>query len=60
MDEGNKREFEQLLKDNLKVLYSVALRLTKNTHDAEDIVADACVAAWKHFPSLRDHSKFKF
>jgi RNA polymerase sigma-70 factor (ECF subfamily) len=47
------REFEQLVLDHMDMLYAVALKLTRNSTDAEDLVQNAVVKA------LRFHDKFK-
>ncbi len=46
-------EFEQLVLEHLDMLYAVALKLTRNAADAEDLVQNALVKA------LRFHDKFK-
>jgi RNA polymerase sigma-70 factor, ECF subfamily len=59
MDGERKKQFEILIKECLKVMYRVALRLTKNDKDAEDLVSEAIVLAWKNFAHLKDKQKFK-
>lgn len=59
MDETKKEEFSLLLKDVLSVMYRVSLRLTRNSMDAEDLVAEASMRAWEKFPSLRNAQSFK-
>jgi len=44
-----KREFEQLALAHLDPLFSAALRLTKNERDAEDLVQDTCMRAYRFF-----------
>lgn len=39
-------------------LYGVALSLTRNPHDAEDLVSDTVVNAWRRFEQLEDISQF--
>lgn len=39
-------------------LYGVALRLTRNPADAEDLVAEAVMKAWEHFGQLADRQCF--
>lgn len=46
-------EFETQLLEHMDALYSVALRLTRNAADAQDLLQDAVVKA------LRFHDKFK-
>jgi len=46
-------EFEQLVLEHMDMLYAVALKLTRNATDAEDLVQNAVVKA------LRFHDKFK-
>jgi RNA polymerase sigma-70 factor (ECF subfamily) len=40
-------------------LYAVALRLTRNRADAEDLVSEAVAKAWVHFDTLEDRQCFK-
>ncbi|MCL4217083.1 MAG: sigma-70 family RNA polymerase sigma factor [Candidatus Hydrogenedentes bacterium] len=50
---GRSPEFEQLVLDHLDMMYAVALRLTRNTSDAQDLTQNAVVKA------LRFHNKFQ-
>ncbi|HCS78923.1 TPA: RNA polymerase subunit sigma-24 [Patescibacteria group bacterium] len=59
MGKEKKEHFEILLKACLHVMYRVALRLTRNNEDAQDLVSDATVLAWKNFSKLHDTRKFK-
>jgi RNA polymerase sigma-70 factor (ECF subfamily) len=47
------QEFEQLVLEHMDMMYAVALKLTRNAADAEDLVQNAVVKA------LRFHDKFK-
>lgn len=40
-------------------LYALALRLTRNPVDAEDLVADSVVKAWTAINTLNDHNRFR-
>jgi RNA polymerase sigma-70 factor (ECF subfamily) len=40
-------------------LYGVAFRLTRNSADAEDLVAEAVAKAWSAFDSLDDRDRFR-
>ncbi len=43
----------------MESLYSVALRLTRNTADAEDLVAESVIKAWTAYPTLEDRERFR-
>ncbi len=47
------QEFEEQVLEHMDMLYAVALRLTRNVADAEDLTQNALVKA------LRFHDKFK-
>jgi RNA polymerase sigma-70 factor, ECF subfamily len=51
--EGRTREFEEQVLEHVDVLYSVALRLTQNAADAQDLTQEALLRA------LRFHEKFQ-
>ncbi len=57
-DAGRRRFFEKEIRRLANRLYGVALRLTRNPVDAEDLVAETVVKAWSHFDELRDSSGF--
>lgn len=44
--------FEELVLPHLDAAYNLARWLTRDTHDAEDVVQDACVRALKYVGSL--------
>ena len=48
--------FEQLVLPHLDAAYNLALWLTRNVNDAEDVVQDACLRALKYVGSLNDGS----
>jgi len=54
-----KARFSQHIADNMDSLYGVALRLTRNSSDAEDLVAEAATKAWSAINSLEDHDRFR-
>lgn len=58
-EKDNKAFFTQCIHDNMDSLYSVALRLTRNNTDAEDLVADATIKAWSAIDSLEDRNRFR-
>lgn len=61
MSEQNDKKafFSQSLGDNMQSLYSVALRFTRNSADAEDLVAEAASRAWSALDSLDDPNRFR-
>ena len=46
--------FEALLLPHLDAAYNLARWLTRDPHDAEDVVQEACVRALRYLGSLRD------
>lgn len=51
--------FSENIHKNMDSLYSVALRLTGNNANAEDLVAETATKAWSSFDKLDDQSKFR-
>lgn len=51
--------FTRRIEENMDSLYALARRLTRNSADAEDIVADAVVKAWSAFDTLSDQGRFR-
>jgi RNA polymerase sigma-70 factor, ECF subfamily len=54
-----KQEFEELALGHLDPLYSAALRLTKNERDAEDLVQDTCMRAYRFFDKFERGTNMK-
>ncbi len=54
-----KQEFEGLVLAHLDPLYSAALRLTKNDRDAEDLVQDTCMRAYRFFDKFERGTNIK-
>ena len=52
-------EFEGLALKHLDPLYSAALRLTKNERDAEDLVQDTCLRAYRFFDKFERGTNIK-
>src|SRR5260370_24263766 len=54
-----REEFEKLALTQLDPLYSAALRLTKNERDAEDLVQDTCMRAYRFFDKFERGTNIK-
>ena len=52
-------EFEMLALEHVDALYSAALRLTRNERDAEDLVQDALVRAYRFFDKFERGTNIK-
>jgi RNA polymerase sigma-70 factor (ECF subfamily) len=44
--------FEEVVLPHLDSAYNLARWLTRNEHDAEDVVQEACLRAYRYFPSF--------
>jgi RNA polymerase sigma-70 factor, ECF subfamily len=58
-NEALKHEFEALTLDHLDALYSAALRLTKNERDAEDLLQDTYMRAFRFFDKFERGTNIK-
>jgi len=58
-DNRTKQEFEALVLEQLDPLYAAALRLTKNDRDAEDLVQDTCMRAYRFFDKFERGTNLK-
>ena len=56
---GDGNSFAGLYQDTYTQMKYYALKLVKNESDAEDIVQEAYLKAWKNRESLKDYSKFE-
>jgi|KBSSwiStaDraftv2_1062776.scaffolds.fasta_scaffold125926_3 RNA polymerase sigma-70 factor (ECF subfamily) len=52
-DDDNWRRFEQLAMPHLDAAYNLALWITRNADDAQDVVQDALMRAMRYMASLR-------
>lgn len=57
-NEYDRRHFERLALPLMHKLYSTALRLAKNTTDAEDILQETYLRAWKSFRTFKPGTNF--
>ena len=51
--DDNLRRFEQLVMPHLDAAYRLALRLTRNDQDAQDVVQDAVLRGMRYIDGLR-------
>lgn len=56
---SSRAEFEALLTPLIDGLYASALRLTRNERNAEDLVQDAVMRAWRFFDKFEKGTNFK-
>ena len=52
-DEGSGLQFEQVVKPHLDAAYNLARWLVRNDHDAEDLVQESCLRAFKAISGYR-------
>ncbi len=57
--EGDTSAFAKLYSQYVNELYRYAVYMMGNTHDAEDVVQESVVAAWRSVRSLNDDFLFK-
>jgi RNA polymerase sigma-70 factor (ECF subfamily) len=57
--DGQRDEFEQLALRHLDALYAAGLRLTRNERDAEDLVQDALLRAYRFFDRFERGTNMK-
>lgn len=55
---SNRDFFESAINTLMNRLFATAMRLTRNQAEAEDLMGDSLLKAWKSFDSLDDRSKF--
>ncbi|MGO9035582.1 RNA polymerase sigma factor [Mycobacterium sp.] len=55
---GDQEAFGELITANRARVWAVCLRITGNTHDAQDALQDTLVAAWRHIERFRSDSRF--
>jgi len=54
-----KREFEKKILEHCNSLYNLAIRMTQNEQDAEDLVQEASLKAYRHFDKFKPGTNFK-
>ncbi len=58
-DDTRRREFEEQALPHLDRLYSAALRMTRNPSDAEDLVQEAILLAFRHFHQFQSGTNIR-
>jgi RNA polymerase sigma-70 factor (ECF subfamily) len=58
-DNDTKAFFSQGIEANMNSIYALALRLTRNPDDAEDLVAESVTKAWAAINTLDDEKAFR-
>ncbi len=59
ISEEQKRKFEDIAFEYMDSLYSTALRMTRNTAEAEDLVQDTYLRAYRFFDKFEEGTNFK-
>jgi len=57
--QDDKAYFSRCVEESMESLYGLALRLTKNRTDAEDLVAEAVTRAWAALATLQERDSFR-
>jgi RNA polymerase sigma-70 factor, ECF subfamily len=57
--QDKKNSFENIAFEHMDSLYSTALRLTRNTEEAEDLVQDTYLRAFRFFEKFEEGTNFK-
>ena len=57
MESSELARFESAVLPHLDAAYTLARYLTRNEHDAEDVVQDSCLRALKYFDGLRGDAR---
>ena len=56
---GDEQAFAALMREHYPFVYGIVIRITKNSHDAEEVVQDAFLNAYRGLTQLEDTTKFK-
>src|SRR5436309_16112677 len=56
---ADKAKFEELAMEHMGSLYTAALRMTRNPSDAEDLVQETYLRAYRAFDTFRDGTNLK-
>ena len=56
---GDEGAFTDLMREYYPFVYAIVIRIVKNSHDAEEVVQDAFLNAYRGLTQLEDTTKFK-
>ena len=56
---GDEGAFTDLMQEYYPFVYAIVTRIVKNSHDAEEVVQDAFLNAYRGLTQLEDTTKFK-
>ena len=56
---GDEGAFADLMREHYSFVYAIAIRIVKNSHDAEEVVQDTFLNAYRGLTQLEDPTKFK-
>ena len=56
---GDEEAFADLMREHYAFVYAIVIRIVKNSHDAEEVVQDAFLNAYRGLTQLEDTTKFK-
>lgn len=59
VEDARRREFEALLEPLIDPLFATALRLTRSRANAEDVLQESVMKAWKSFDRFQRDTNFK-
>lgn len=54
LDAQKNNRFQKIAMPNMQALYAMAIKLTHNERDAEDLVQDTMIKAYNHFDSFEE------
>ena len=56
---GEEEAFTDLMREHYSFVYAIVIRMVKNSHDAEEVVQDTFLNAYRGLTQLEDTTKFK-
>ena len=56
---GDEEAFADLMREHYAFVYGIVIRIVKNSHDAEEVVQDAFLNAYRGLTQLEDATKFR-